>query len=484
MTSWESWEPWEELYRVWEKRIGKERLALTWPSLKGLWQWFARETERRNIDVSTIDVESFLDPTLSSEENRIILLSVMTGAPTEEEYEDIYEQHKALLEQQVREKYGEIVEPWLDRIVELERTETTSKKRYKQIKALELQLAETEKLLEEERAKPPEVVAIKIRVLKPFTEGILDYTVGSVIETKDLDWVLEKIKGGFVERVGVEVAVEIRGPPKPLSTQETRMLEDEFKAYLMGELGRVPPNVLAEYRVTLRKVMFLPYEEALQEILGKAREIVVRQTLRLPRRIPTVERPPKAIRRAEEIFEEYKADEETFFVPYVKEVDLPKSPIGVLPFPRAPSSEEKQILWERFEYDMTDAGLSPYDYRERFDERMNLPFRKWEYIIKTYVELVEDIKAGTVSVPPLHRVAMPWRETTEELWRFDAIVHFLSIKIYKSMDELVEGLITFGVIPPPTSEEIEEAAKKAYAEKNIWFTSVYPEDLAVFGIKV
>ncbi|GAI42571.1 unnamed protein product, partial [marine sediment metagenome] len=31
----------------------------------------------------------------------------------------------------------------------------------------------------------------------------------------------------------------------------------------MSELGRIPRDVMAEFRVTLRTVMFLPYEEAL-----------------------------------------------------------------------------------------------------------------------------------------------------------------------------------------------------------------------------
>lgn len=132
---WESWKPWEELYRKWEKRIGKERMAITWPSLKGLWQWYAREIERRQIDPAEIDVESYVDPLLTTTENKEILKTIMLKPITDYESAEMYNEAKALLEEQVRTKYPEIIEAFEDRIVELERTEKTSKRRYKKIKA-------------------------------------------------------------------------------------------------------------------------------------------------------------------------------------------------------------------------------------------------------------------------------------------------------------------------------------------------------------
>ncbi|GAI91049.1 unnamed protein product, partial [marine sediment metagenome] len=92
--TWDKWETWEERYRVWEKRIGKKRMVLTWPSLKGLWQWFVRETERREIDPATIDVESYLDPLLTVEENKEILKTIMTSPITEFESEELYAEAK------------------------------------------------------------------------------------------------------------------------------------------------------------------------------------------------------------------------------------------------------------------------------------------------------------------------------------------------------------------------------------------------------
>ncbi len=495
--SWDEWAPWEELYREWEKRIGKKRMAITWPSLKGLWQWFARETERRNIDVSTIDVESYLDPMLNSEENKTILLQFMTGAPSEQEYEDMYEQYKATLEQQVREKYPEVIDPLEERIIELERTEKTSKKRYKKIKALELQLAETEKLREEEkRALEAKVAPVKVRVLKPFTEGIIDYTADSVLEVRDLDWILEKIKKGLVERVGVEVAVEIKGPPIELTKQEKKRLEDEFKASLMSELVRIPRDVLAEFRVTLRKVEFLPYEEALHEILEKAKEIVARETLR--RRPPRVvaPRPPRIIHRVPE-----ERDEIPMMVARIPPEHVPDEPLSPLPFARAPSSEEKKVLWDAFVYHFQEKGMNAWDYRKLFEERIwNIQFKDWDTVKKKFDYLVDAIQKGEVrELPPLFvwrgfplpalvgTEASAWRTDREEQ-KADAIVHYTSVVIRNArnrigvvprIDDLREKLEQAGILEV-THDDINEAIMAAYERRDSWFAGITLEELNIF----
>ncbi|MBA7639584.1 hypothetical protein ES703_47243 [subsurface metagenome] len=300
MTGWESWETWEERYRVWEKRIGKKRMAITWPSLRGLFQWFVRETERRNIDISEIDVESFLDPMLSSDENKTILLSVMTGAPTEEEYEDMYKQHVSMLEQQVREKYPEVIEPLEDRIVELERTETTSKRRYKKIKALELELAESERRREEEKqAIEAKVAPVKVRVLRPFTEGIIDYTAGSVLEVRDVDWILNKVSAGLIERVGIEVPVKRVPPPPPpmeLTKEQKKGLEDAYRrAFIEAGVPRLPPLALAAFRdemvIVQKELNAVPQEK----IFEMARSAVLYLASRIIREIKPKVLPPDRV---------------------------------------------------------------------------------------------------------------------------------------------------------------------------------------------
>ncbi|GAI24769.1 unnamed protein product, partial [marine sediment metagenome] len=211
------------------------------PSLRGLYDWFLRETERRGIDPESVDFVAYVDASLAYEENKDILKSIMISPITEFESEELYAEAKARLQEQARAKYPEILEPLEERIIELERTEKTSKRRYKKIKALELQLAESERRREEEkRAIEAKVAPVKVHVLRPFTEGILDYTVGSVVETRDLDWVLEKINRGLVERVSIEVPVKRVPPPPPvppipkhkyLSDEEVTRLWQEFFAY-------------------------------------------------------------------------------------------------------------------------------------------------------------------------------------------------------------------------------------------------------------
>ncbi|MBA7489861.1 hypothetical protein ES702_00395 [subsurface metagenome] len=243
-----------------------------------------------------------MDPLLTAGENKEILKSIMFSPITEFESGELYEQAKAMLEEQVRTKYPEIIEPLEEKIIELERTEKTSKRRYKKIKALELQLSETEKLLEEERAKPPEVAPIKVRVLRPFTEGILDYTVGSVVETKDLGWVLEKINRGLVERVGIEVPVKRVPPPVPaipkhkyLADTEVERLWQEFVAY--ASLKTVPEPGLYRERFMSEIKTARDYEVASRR--GRILVDAIIKELRPPPVRPppdrVVRRPPEKI---------------------------------------------------------------------------------------------------------------------------------------------------------------------------------------------
>ena len=77
-------------------------------------------------------------------------------------------------------------------------------------------------------------------------------------------------------------------PPKPreLSKEEIKRLEDLFRATLFRELGRIPRNAMAEFRVELDAVKTLPYEEAQRVIERLARDIITREIK------PPVVRPP------------------------------------------------------------------------------------------------------------------------------------------------------------------------------------------------
>ncbi len=501
MTSWESWEPWDAMYRVWETTLGKSQIVLTYPSLKGLWQWFAREVAMRNIDAAEIDVQSFVDPKLTVGENKEILKAILFSPITEVESADMYKEVKALLEDQVRRKYPQIVGALDDKIVRLERTEKTSKERYKKIKALELQLLESERLLDEEKARPPEMAPVKVKILKPFSEGIFDYTPGSVIESKDLDWVLQKIKDGSVERVDVTVAVETKGPPKELSAKELRWLQDDFKAYLMGSLGRIPTNVMSEYRVAMRKIMFLSYDEALKIVTEKAKEIIARESLRKRRiGVPAVAPPPKKIFRLPE-----EDDAEGMIrMPVARPAYVPAESFGELPWARRPSSGERDKLWNAFIYKLAQKGYNPYEHEKLFNKYIsNVTFRDWPTVQKKFDEFVSHVLAGTEDeLPPIFiwegnggippalagTVGSVWRMNAEEQ-RMDAIIHFTSNVIRNArsgyvpkkpeIEELLEMLEQYRVMQV-THAEIVKAINYGVENKLPWFAGISREELNEF----
>lgn len=295
----------DALYKKWVRRIGEKKIRLKWPSLRGLYDWFLRETERRGIDPEIIDFVAYVDPLLTNNENKEILKSIMYSPVTEAESAEWYAEAKAMLEEQVRTKYPEILEPLESRIIELERTEKTSKRRYKKIKALELELAKSERRREEEkRALEAKVAPIKVHVLKKFTEGILDYTVGSVVETRDLTWVLEKINRGLVERVGIEVPVKRVPPPVPaipkhkfLADTQVEGLWQEFVAY--ASVKAVPEPGLYRERFMSEIRTAKDYESAsrrgrrlVDAILKELRPPPVRPPPSVVRRPPKMELPP------------------------------------------------------------------------------------------------------------------------------------------------------------------------------------------------
>jgi len=87
-----------ELYKKWVRSVGEEKINLKWPSLRGLYNWFLRETERRGIDPETIDFVAYVDASLMYDENKEILESIMTSPITELESEAMYKEAKAMLE--------------------------------------------------------------------------------------------------------------------------------------------------------------------------------------------------------------------------------------------------------------------------------------------------------------------------------------------------------------------------------------------------
>jgi len=658
----------DELYKRWVEKIGEDKIVLKYPSLRGLHDWFLRETEAKGINPETVDFEALVDPTLRYSENKAILDQELRAPLTDREYEVMSKEITGMMEKEAREKYPEIFDSLTDRIAELER-EADRKKRYqKLVKELRLELAETIRKLEQEKAKPPEVKAVKIRVLKDFREGIIDYKSGQVVETRDLEWALQRIEKGFAERFKPEVEVLPPAPEVPVPSEKeakvkvkvegqvekgeyiARMMFDTFEAGFIGfrttdrldnwlrageeivnwrenlrAAGFSPEEIEEELKtypepfrqgVDVRvfwiypedvsfdavaqkywNVFHTPYERAMLEIktveelkniaqikglrvletkeelinvilgirppppvalppptkppitpftgLTKAEEDrietrfwsmlaekgitpamakgrnyyamfkdrvetwkselrdterteAVKQVLEklLPALIediqgleaaravvverppPPPERPPERIVRVG-IPEEEKPPVELPPEFVIYPVEKPKKPLSPAAFPRSPTSEERAVLWDWFRYEMSRLGIDPYRYRKVMEERMNIPYRTWEGMMKTFQEMVKDIEEGRpLALIPLLRIPMPWEEAKGlEKWRRDAIVHFTATKLYKDMEELIDALAEWGVYPRVTEEEVKEAIKDAYAKKDIWFTAVPKEYL-------
>ncbi|MBA7491658.1 hypothetical protein ES702_02206 [subsurface metagenome] len=379
------------LYKRWVRRLGEKRINLKFPSLQGLYQWFLRECKLKEIDPEAIDFEMLIDSSLTYAENKQILADVMDKPLTDKEADVMYEEFKALQEKQVREKYPELVEKWTGKIVTLEREVTRGKKRLKKIKELEHLLAESERLREEEKAKPPEVAPVKIRVLKGFSEGIMDYVVGQVVETRNVDWVLDKVQKGFAERVGVEVPVT--PPPKELTEEEKKKLSDVFKAVLFKELGKVPANALALFRVEMERIKMTPYEEAKTAVETLAKGIITREAWRKRGKVAKPP-PPRVVRVG--------VPPEPRLVVGIPPAYPPSEPDPeAVPFPRAPSSRERVDFEKAFRYRLQERGISYFEYMKKFEDYIvRTVFKNWKHMLEMFDLFTDAIIKGE-RLPPL-----------------------------------------------------------------------------------
>jgi hypothetical protein len=305
--SWKEWSTWQRMYDKWVKAVGAKAINLTWPYLRGLYDWFLRELEAHpEVDPQAIDVESFLSYDISIEEAKKILKSLMMVPPSEREYEEMYNEFKGMLEKQAHEKYPEILGPLEDKLIDLEnkfvREKTKADKRLGEIKELESKLVETERLLEEARKKPPAAAPIRLRILQSFSEGIIDYRVGQVVETSSQEWALDKIQKGFAERVTVGVTppsfpaarppapipTRLPTPRKELTREEERKLRDIFETTLRaglpeeGLVGLSPYTYLPEFRREFDSIKALRTPEEREGAIEEFAKDLVRRYAKPP----------------------------------------------------------------------------------------------------------------------------------------------------------------------------------------------------------
>jgi hypothetical protein len=222
---WTNYDPWKKMWDEWIRAYGENKIIMQQIQFLDLYNHFVRRVKevreaRPGFDVYTIDVEAFIDPKLTYEENRLILDKMLASPPTEKDYENMSEEYIDEAVKDVEAHYPEVVKNFRERIAELEReTAREPEKDRERIKFKRLskdlaeELEETKRMLEEAKKKPAEFKPFKIRILQPFSEGIMKYIVGDVVETRNVDWALEKIEKGLAERVG-EKLPEVALKPK------------------------------------------------------------------------------------------------------------------------------------------------------------------------------------------------------------------------------------------------------------------------------
>jgi len=404
-----------------------------------------------DFDPETLDWESMFDKMKNHDnvESFIDDLEELGFIPEVPE-EDIEDQELASIEQQVREAFGNVrvlrsedyekltsYKVLVDRLRKRLRNLREEKKKLEERieEAFRRAAEERERLIREiERLKKVRITMVTVKFLKdmPSFVGVDGKTYGPY-KTGDIASLPEANAAVLVERKVAEIWVAKPPTPPPvpkvkreLTKDEVKYLEDVFKATLFRELGRVPRDAMAEFRLELDAVRTMPLKEAEKHIERLAREIADRiralkvkpPIVRPPPPKVEVEKPPVPVGIPPEVPPPERPAPE-------KPPELPKRPISILRFPRRPAREEKDVLERVYKETLRrwlEEGVIPYPpskyqtvIRERIFERV---FPSWDAVVREFNEMLEDIRFGRVKfILPV----IPW--TTRE----EAILHFFGI---------------------------------------------------------
>ena len=258
--------------------------------------------------------------------------------------------------------------------------------------------------------------------------------------------------------------------PKELTKEQIRKLEDIFKATFMRELGRIPRDVLSEFRVELDAVKTSTFEEASRVIEHLAMDIVQREKervrvgapIRVPVAVPTAAPPTPAPPPA---------------VPPAK-AEPPAVPLDVMPFPRRISSAETNAFYDAFVWQLYELGVGPEDYMDYFNAFRDAWYSNWFTILRSFDAMMDDIKAG--KSPRYYPRPPIWKNMPR-----DAILHLLATKVYHSMDQLLAALNMHGVFLE--AQEVREIVKTEWAKtpRDSWLTITPKEYLSeTLGIPI
>jgi predicted transcriptional regulator YdeE len=299
--------------------------------------------------------------------------------------------------------------------------------------------------------------------------------------------------------VSVEKSVK---PPKPLSDDEIRLLQDLWVTEFFRSLGRVPPNITSVFRVEFDANKTKSFDEAKEAILKAADEILEEMKARevAKRGVPLRPAAPSRMPSRVPIREETGGkEEENHGVPLgrVPPAQFPSFPLCYnLPFPRGPCSEEQIRLWNAFLYQMQQQGFDGNIYDREFREYIeDTQFLSWEDLHAKFDEFIKTLKSGQ-QLPPL----FVWRgapiptglkgemQELEPLEQKESlIVHYSGVVIRNkrsngeipTLEDLKAELVDLNVIPQETElGELRDVAKVALTR------ALEKKDFRLSGISV
>jgi len=260
-------------------------------------------------------------------------------------------------------------------------------------------------------------------------------------------------------RLLYEKAVGPWTPPVEWTKELERKLKDVFEASFT-RAGVSPRRFMAEYRLELSTIKLLETEDEMIKAVEALAAEILRREIKPPKIRPP--KPPKPEEKPRVIspFREEEEEEEEY-IPYGPPVTpaFPLYPLSPAPFPRNLSIAEKEQIWRAFMDELTMRGIDATTYRKEFDDWLGtFTFKTWSQVTKHFESLLEQIQTGKVVLFPVHEVIVPW-DTTEE-----AVVHFASIGIYKTLDEMITSLYSYGF--DTTDEEVRNIIKEQYRKGN------------------
>lgn len=338
------------------------------------------------------------------------------------------------------------------------------------------------------------------RRVEPIYATLLERGIGEKEALKRIESEgLPKTKGKHIFTWGQEDAPEIpekKPPPvspkvvvvKPrpegLTPEEVKRLQYRYESIIFAALGKIPHNALSVFNdaVFNKGLRLMTFEEALKQVESLAKvqaeeRIMERDEAAIARRVGIGRpRPPPFTP-----FPEVSLPPEPSF----PERRLPGARMAGLPYPRAPSSEEKDDLWKTFYYRMQVAGYQPEYYRRQFEELvLNTVTRSWAETTRNFEVFLKEVErselTGTEFSLQFEKI-MPWRGyelpaeirgETEEMM-YDAVLHLLYGLVsewayngrvaVQNMEQFIEHLWNYGF--KVTEEQVRTVLKKAWKER-------------------